>query len=162
MVKNFLYESEFRCNIDSCTYVYKYENAEKHILTHQQTKRSCTLNCGSQDLFVDDADLKDHLANSCPKVNLICADCEQRYERWVFESHSCLSALKNLTLEQKQQIAERDAMIAALEVTKDQFQATLVLKDSQIAEKQAQLVKRDALVAEKMDELSQRDALIAE
>jgi septal ring factor EnvC (AmiA/AmiB activator) len=71
-------------------------------LTHLKKKRSCTLNCGSQDSFEDDADLRDHLANTCPKVNLICADCVQRYERWVFDSHSCLSALRNLTQEQKQ------------------------------------------------------------
>jgi hypothetical protein len=57
-----------------------------------------------------------------------------------YNNHDCFPVLKNLTKEQKKKIAQRDAMIAALEETKNNFQR-------QIAEKQAQLVQRDALIA---------------
>ena len=65
------------------------------------------------------AGMRDHLVNNCSLINLICDDCEQIYKRIDYDSHNCLPALKNLTKVQKQKIAERDTMIAALEETKD-------------------------------------------
>jgi hypothetical protein len=83
----------------------------------------------------------EHLVNNCSLVNLICDDCEQRCRRVDYGNHNCLPALKNLTREQKQKIAEKDAVIVALEETKDNI-------ERQIAEKLALLVQRDASITQ--------------
>ena len=69
------------CNIGPCNAVFTYEHAASHILWHEQTSRQCILDCACQDFFVGRAGMEAHLVNDCPKVNLICDDCEEVYPR---------------------------------------------------------------------------------
>ena len=60
IVSNILDDAEFRCNIVGCNAVFFYQNALLHFSTHLQY-RQCILNCGSQDLIVGHAGMREHV-----------------------------------------------------------------------------------------------------
>ena len=77
--------------------------------------------------------MRDHLVNNCLLVNQICDDCEQRYTRADLGNHS-LFACKILNKELNLTIAQRNAVIAAFEETKNDFHSQLDSKEEKIAE----------------------------
>jgi len=77
--------------------------------------------------------MRDHLVNNCLLVNQICNDCEQRYTRVDLGNHSLL-ACRILNKALKLTIAQRDAVIAAFEETKNDAQSQLDAKEKRIAQ----------------------------
>jgi len=51
----------------------------------------CTLGCESQQIFKGYEEIRTHLISSCPKVNMVCHDCNTKMIRSETEAHACLS-----------------------------------------------------------------------